>query len=130
MRTINVSHLFCQPTAAPFKLIWGMPSRRELQALADYNGFIVVVFTGGHQHAVKTNNLFKRLLNSLQPKKGSKHCRRSLGHHIVAYSVPCLTDRAAANTYFTKIFDTLWDNQWCPPASTRRGTLNLSDPLL
>ena len=130
MRTIDVSHLFCQPTTTLFKLIWGMPSRRELQALADYDGFIVVVFTAGHQHAVKTNNLFKRLLNSLQPKKGSKHCRRSLSHRTVVYSAPWVKDRTTANTCFTKIFDTIWDNEWCPPASTRRGTLNLSDPLL
>lgn len=130
MIEVDISHMVSQPEPTPFQLIWGMPTRDQLQAMANFDGFTAVILTGGHQHTLTTNKLFHRQLNSLQLKKGSNRDKRTLKHYIAVYSAPQFTDRVVVADYFGSLFDHDMAKVWKAPAGTRRGSLNLVDDLL
>ncbi|MCP4528475.1 MAG: hypothetical protein GY833_21535 [Aestuariibacter sp.] len=130
MYEVNVSDKLMVKHTVPYRIIWGMPSRKQLQDAANYDGLTVVIFTHGHKHTVKTNQLLHRQLDSLQIKKGALRDRRTLKHYILVYSAPPFTSKWAAEDYFESVFNPDAKRAWRAPAGRYRGSLNLIDALL
>ncbi len=50
MYEVNISDKIGMRTELPHRIIWGMPSRQQLQEAANLLGFTIIIFTCGNEH--------------------------------------------------------------------------------